>query len=327
MTTEDGDQKGVLPAESTKPGSVTTKTIKSGNKTTTLLTQLERCDDKLDEAKQRKSITQGSGAIGSKSIPDEDSKRAIISSKMLKDGKKAVRLTVTLIKSPDEPTKDDKKLLEQTIDSITDLEKISQDTAKPCTINTKSVKDGNKTITTTTTVIPFEDVQVQEGPASLENVPCKVTTKTVKDGKKECLIMTTLVISQDPEDVRNLASLENGPSMSEANPGTFSRETIEDGDDKISVATTKVTVEDAPSKKKGKDKNKDKKPVSDTKPGIVTTKKVKDRNKPVLLTTTFTPIQGTPKGYESNILDLLRSGFPGFNTVSEEDAKSVHCYN
>ena len=129
-----------------------------------------------------------------------------------------------------------------------------------------------------------------------------------------------MVISQDPDDIKNLDALEAGPAMTDGNPGTFSQEAIEEGDDKIVVSTTKVIVEETPSKRKGKKDKKDKKAVSETKPGVVTTHKVKHGNKPAVLTTTLVPIQGTPKGYESNILDLFSAGFPGFNTVSEEDA-------
>ena len=238
---------------------------------------------------------------------------------MLKDGNKAVRITATLIKSPDSPNKYDQKLLEKTIDGITNVDSLSTEYARPCTINTKSVKDGSKTITTTTTVIPILKMAIDKKPTFLTNIPCKVDTRTVKDGKKECLITTTLAISEDPDDIRNLDSMAKSPNMSDAKPGTFSRETVDDGDDKITVATTRVTIDDVPTKKKGKDKNKDKKPVSETKPGIVTTSMVKEGGKPAILTTTLVPMQGTPKGYETNVLDLLKSGFPGLNTVAEED--------
>ena len=169
-------------------------------------------------------------------------------------------------------------------------------------------------------VIPILEVSIDKRPTTLTNIPCKVDTRTVKDGKKECLITTTLAISEDPDDIRKLDSMTKSPNMSDAKPGTFSRETVADGDDKVTVETTRVTVDDVPTKKKGKDKNKDKKPLSETKPGIVTSTMVNEGGKPAVLTTTLVPMQGTPKGYETNVLDLLKSGFPGLNTVAEEDS-------
>ena len=318
VTTEDGAQKGTLPTESSNPGSVTTKTIKTGNKTTTIFTQIERCDKQPDDIKKAKLDTQEIGVHSSETLTDEDWKPGIVSSKLIKDGDKATKVTVTLIKTPEGPNKDDKKLLYQTIDGICNLESLPKENAKPCTITTKKVEAGNKTTTTTTTVVSSQDGPTEAKSVLIQNAPCTVTLKTVKDGKRESLITTTLVMSQDPDDFRHLDSMETAPAMADGKPGTMSRETIKDGDERITVTTTRVTTEETASKKKNKGKNKDKKPVSDSKPGIVATMKVKDGNKPAILTTTLVPIQGTPKRYETNILDLMKLDFPGFNTVSED---------
>ena len=135
------------------------------------------------------------------------------------------------------------------------------------------------------------------------------------------MITSVLLNSKDPDDINKVDSFETSPDMQDARPGTFTREITKDGDDDVTVETTKVTAEEIPSKKKGKNKGKDKKPTSETRPGIVTTKKVNHNNKAAILTTTLVPLQGTPKGYENNILDLLSSGFPGFNAVADDEVK------
>ena len=270
--------------------------------------------------------------------PAGESKPGITSSRAFKEDDTTTTVTTTLVpvKGLPEGNKSNfAKLKEQGFPGF-DIISPDKDSTKPCTVTTNSVKEGKKVTTVTLTEVPDVrkvsdaskslpvEIQAEAAkiePEALNNEPCTVTTKTVKDGKKECLITSVLVNSKDLDDISKVDSLETSPDMQDARPGTFTRETAKDGDDEVTVETTKVTAEEIPSKKKGKNKGKDKKPTSETRPGIVTTKKVKHNNKAAVLTTTLVPLQGTPKGYENNILDLLSSGFPGFNAVADDEVK------
>ncbi len=312
------DEPTPLTPDTTKTGSVTTKTIKTGNKTTTIVTTAEEQRGKTD-----KNLNQPQGPLAPlvQSLYDEDSKPGIVASKLIKDAdNKEIKVTVTLIKTPGGPSNDDAKLLAQTLDGITDVKDLPQEHVKPCTITTKAETQGDRTFTTTVTVIPDDASAMDAEPTKFNNAPCKISAKTLKDGKKECLVTTTLVYSQDPEDIKNVDSLPGAPFLEESHPGTFSREVNMDGEDKVTVATTKVTIEELPLKKKGKSKNKDRRPTSETKPGITMTTKVREGGRPALLMTSLVPLEGAPKGYENNIMGLAKSKFPGMSSISEDEA-------
>ena len=253
-----------------------------------------------------------------------------MTTKLVRDGNKLGTLTTVVEPLQGMPKNYEHNILDLKYSGFPGLNLLGSDMGKPCSVNTETASDGNKTTTTITTkasvdkplpvsipgfgIVPAEDTK-----------PCIIAAKTNADGNNVTLITTVVTASREVPGTDEKVPLEASDiditgiieNPKDAKHGVFVDKVIGDSKEPTIITGTLVTSDD----------NKPAYPIpkemirGQDKPAIVTSDCIECGDVLTTVTTTMIPIQELPKNYKFSTGDLTHDKFPGFEDMPVEDTK------
>ena len=239
---------GNVPNEDSIPCIVSSKTIKDGKKTTMVTTIVTENQD-IPGTKDTTPLQAKNIDISKYIEKPENSQEGTITTRVDDATRKPVTVFATVVMSDDNkpayPVPND----------------MPQDKEKPAIVTTKSIRDGDKTTTITTTMVPIQDVpDDHKFTASdlketrfpgFDNIPlgdtksCTVKLQNIPDKNKSSLVTTTTVPIQEKSLMIEYPVIGNTFSE-DAKPCLISTETIKDGKNETLVSTTITVSQNVP---------------------------------------------------------------------------------
>ena len=311
---------GDMPEDKDKPAIITTKSIRDGDRTTTITTTMVPIQGVPDDYTFTPSDLKEVKFPGFDGIPNGDTKTCTIKVQNIPDGKKSSTVTTTTVPIQDKPL-----MIEYPVIGNTFTED-----AKPCVVSTKTIEDGKQgtlvsTIVTASKDVPDSDESIPVEPKDIdlsglvdkpEDVqPGTVVVKTIDDAEPKT-VTATLVTSSDGKP--GLVAPANMPKGKDK-PAIITTKSTKDGDITTTVTTTMVPIQNLPDNyhftlddlKENRFPGFDVIPNGETKTCSVAIDNIPEGNKITTVATATTSVDGKP----------LMIELPGFGNVAAEDAK------
>ena len=306
------------PQDST-PGICVTKTVDDADTPVTITGTLITSDDNTPACPIPSDMQMG------------QDKPAIITTKSYKDGNKTTTVTTTMVPVQDLPYDYKFTSVDLKDNKYPGFDSLPDGDTKSCTVTIDNVPKGNKVSTIAITTVPIEDRPLATdfpgfGTVYTEDTqPCVIALETISDGDKKTVVSTTVTASQDipgsdntfPLDSKfiDISSFVDKPEDSRR--GIMAVRTTDDPEKPVTITATLITTEHEGTPIY------EEIPSDEKKPGVISTKTLKDGDTTTRITTTLIPVEGVPADNDGNILELKDQGFPGFDKVTPtyEDVK------